>query len=151
MPCSRWFSCPWGVARSALGGTGDLQWAPWALMGPALLDLSGPSRAGTLKAPLGTHGPGTCVPPWGFVGRALVGSLGPCGPGTSRPPLALAGQALAGLLGPCGLPWALVGPALVGHLGPHGPGPDGPPGPLTQHSAKYPGNLPLLISFRSYQ
>ena len=53
------------------------------------------------------------------------GSMGPCGPGPFGPPWGLMGRALIGLPGPswAGPSWA--GP-LWAPLGPYGPGPYGP-------------------------
>ena len=69
-----------------------------------LWDSLGALWVGPPWAPLGTHGPGPCQPPWALMGRALVDPLGLYGPGHCDPPLRPCGA------GPCGPPWDHVSP-----------------------------------------
>ena len=62
------------IARLSVGLPTPL-WAPYALMGHALMGPQGPcgplgGRMGA--APLGPYGPSPCGPSWALVGRALV-------------------------------------------------------------------------------
>ena len=126
MACSCWLSFPWRIARSVLTGVGQaLLGPPWGPHGPGPCGPPQGPGGGLFWAPLGPYGRGLCGRQLALAGRALLAPLGPCGPG------------------PCGPPWALVSRALVGPLGPLW----APPGPLTQHSAKHPGNSPYIFPF----